>query len=107
MPMATNGQPLIRFDDFVSAVPGFASPAQVTMTQGVWSGQVRVSDYGPFKSLRGAWGEVSGQSNPFDVDVFGTLTMTLPDEGTEGTTMNGTVTIDVSRPDARASLLHK
>ena len=98
-PNPANNPPLIRFDDFVSSAFSGLSPAVVTVTNGVWSGNVTANEYGPYQFLRAAWGPAYGWSSAFDVDVLGTLTMTLPTEGTEGSALFGSVTIDVTRTE--------
>ena len=97
-PSTTSLQPRIRFNDFLSTARTAVAPAEVTLVNGVWSGNAAVSNGGSFHVMRASSGVFAGFSNYFDVDVIGTLTLTMPSLATEGgAPIEGIVAIGVSR----------
>ncbi len=75
------------------------APPSVVFTNGVWSGTPSVGKAAAQTSLvatHSTQPAVTGESGLFTVTSLGSLSLTLPPAGTEGGTLNGTVTVSVA-----------
>lgn len=76
-----------------------ASPSVVTFTSGVWSGALSAQSTGTALAGRVEHipnSAVIGTSNTFDITAVGTLSLTVPASGSEGGTLNATVTASIA-----------
>ncbi|MCB1276553.1 M36 family metallopeptidase [Prosthecobacter sp.] len=75
------------------------APQSATFTNGVWNGSPSVGKSGTQVSLvatHSASSAVTGESGTFDVTSVGSLSLSIVGTGTEGGTLNATVTASVS-----------
>jgi hypothetical protein len=75
------------------------SPSQVSFTGGTWSGNLAAQSSGTALSAVATHvlnTSLTGSSNTFDVTSAGSLSLSIPASGTEGGTLDGTVTASVA-----------
>mgnify|MGYP002858231704 CR=1 FL=1 len=91
-PITTTWLPNVRF---TGRAQMSTSPASVVFTNGVWTGSMAVESAHSQTSLlvaSAARPEVVGESNVFATNSAGTLSLSIPTTGTEGGTLNASVT---------------
>lgn len=95
-PNSSNSLPNLKFS---KRDPLPVNPQSIEFTQGVWSGnalvgagpgQVSLTATHTFKA------SVKGETNAFDVSSVGTLSLSMPNNGLEGSSLNATVTANAA-----------
>lgn len=91
-PSAVSWLPNVRF---TGKTPLPSTPTSVTLTNGVWSGSMNVENTHSQAFLQAQSAtrpEIVGDSNTFAITAAGSLSISAPAGGTEGGTLNATVT---------------